>query len=135
MLYLNIKDADTLKEEQYKLDVQPQSIEFNVVSHCIACSRNNLCYNTEQWLKYNHNGANYNFKISKLAKEVVPDKSRVKVSRSMTIILLYESSNNIFDSCYSSKRHKLLFSCAKASKQRYGQSYVTSQLEMFTTNS
>ncbi|KAJ2962175.1 hypothetical protein NQZ79_g2673 [Umbelopsis isabellina] len=73
MLYLNIKDADTLKEEQYKLDVQPQSIEFNV------------------WLKYNHNGANYNFKISKLAKEVVPDKSRVKLKKAQIVIFLRKS--------------------------------------------
>ncbi|KAG2184576.1 hypothetical protein INT43_000485 [Umbelopsis isabellina] len=70
MLYLNIKDADTLREDQYKLDVQSQSIELNV---------------------YNHNGANYNFKISKLAKEVVPDKSRVKLKKAQIVIFLRKS--------------------------------------------
>ncbi|KAH8554509.1 hypothetical protein BGW37DRAFT_517047 [Umbelopsis sp. PMI_123] len=67
MLYLNIKDSDTLKEDQYKLDVQAQSINFDV---------------------YNHNGANFNFKISKLAQEVVPEKSRVKLKQSQIVIFL-----------------------------------------------
>ncbi|CAO3685863.1 unnamed protein product [Umbelopsis ramanniana] len=67
MLYLNIKDADTLTEDQYKLDVQTQSINFDV---------------------YNHNGANYNFKISKLAKEIVPEKCRVKLKKSQIVIFL-----------------------------------------------
>ncbi|CAO3681904.1 unnamed protein product [Umbelopsis vinacea] len=67
MLYLNIKDADTLKEDQYKLDVQAQSINFDI---------------------YNHYGANYNFKISKLAKEVIPEKSRVKLKKSQIVIFL-----------------------------------------------
>ncbi|GAB5586010.1 hypothetical protein Unana1_00910 [Umbelopsis nana] len=67
MLYLNVKDADTIKEDQYKLDVQEQSINFDI---------------------YSHHGANYNFKISKLAKEVVPEKSRVKLKKSQIVIFL-----------------------------------------------
>ncbi|CAM0135757.1 hypothetical protein VKS41_001812 [Umbelopsis sp. WA50703] len=67
MLYLTIKDADILQDDQYKLEVQSQSIEFNV---------------------YNHRGANYNFKISKLANEVVSDKSRVKLKKAQIVIFL-----------------------------------------------
>ncbi|KAG2188574.1 hypothetical protein INT44_001329 [Umbelopsis vinacea] len=67
MLYLTIKDADTLTEDQYKLDVQAQSINFDV---------------------YNHNGANYNFKISKLAKEIIPEKCRVKLKKAQIILFL-----------------------------------------------
>ncbi|CAO3609248.1 unnamed protein product [Cunninghamella echinulata] len=66
-LYIPVPDAKSIKPEQYTLLIQPQSLQFYVK---------------------NHQGTNYNFKISKLCNHINPNKTRTIFKTEKVVIHL-----------------------------------------------
>ncbi|OZJ03693.1 Kinesin heavy chain [Bifiguratus adelaidae] len=58
-IYINIKKADEIQPDQFKLDVTERNLNLDIT---------------------NHYGVHYNFKITNLEGAVIPDKTRTKAS-------------------------------------------------------
>ncbi|ORZ01490.1 hypothetical protein BCR43DRAFT_487013 [Syncephalastrum racemosum] len=70
-IYLNLKNALSIKESQYELNVQPRSISLDI---------------------RNHMGANHNFRISQLHDHVKPDATQVKLKENKMVIYLAKAT-------------------------------------------
>ncbi|KAI8139210.1 hypothetical protein BJV82DRAFT_255144 [Fennellomyces sp. T-0311] len=71
IIYLPIKNARLITADQYRLHVQPRAIQFDINEH---------------------EGANYNFRISQLHGLVAPDQTKVKTKESQFIIYLRKAN-------------------------------------------
>ncbi|CDH55391.1 predicted protein [Lichtheimia corymbifera JMRC:FSU:9682] len=72
IIYLTVKNAFKLSPGQYTMDVQRRSIQLDIMEH---------------------EGANYNFRISQLNGQVIPEKTKIKLKDSKLIIYLYKENH------------------------------------------
>ncbi|CDS11959.1 hypothetical protein LRAMOSA04155 [Lichtheimia ramosa] len=72
IIYLTVKNASKLSPEQYTIDVQRRSMQLDIIEH---------------------EGANYNFRISQLNGQVIPEKTKIKLKESKLVIYLHKENH------------------------------------------
>ncbi|KAI9266642.1 hypothetical protein BDA99DRAFT_506264 [Phascolomyces articulosus] len=73
-IYLTIKNATEIRREQYHLQVKPRAVQLDISEH---------------------EGANYNFRISQLQGQVTPEQSSVKVKENNGQVLISLRKGNV----------------------------------------
>jgi len=71
-IYLNIKNTEEILPDQYVLNVQEKSVNLDIKEH---------------------DGANYNFKLSPFHAEVIPDKTKIKFKKDQVVLVFKKKEN------------------------------------------
>ena len=131
-IYLTVKNASKLTPSQYTMDVQRRSIQLDIVRiapHLISIWH---AYSFTV-LKIEHEGANYNFRISQLNGQVIPEKTKIKASGSSIQQTWHTHTLMIF--AISWRIPRWLFICIKRIMDENGMTYALRAQGMYMMNS